>query len=184
MYSERYEERRPLFDAVFSNGVDQYVHSTGVIGVKLVVNVDEKHLDPYRSSPYGRSTQSGAVSVFLADNEETAKAEVYQGNPPKQYPTNTWLLSYKYQGTILNIQRIEAKEFTDQFLTATGHDKHEFSRDARAYLSEKGLTSKFDSIGWVSVQGDKMGIGGFVYNWTSGVEPTFEHLNTIRLDGR
>lgn len=85
MPSEQYKERLTFFDKVFSNGVDQYVHPTGIVGVKLVVGVEASAIDPYRISPYGRAAQSGYVSVFLADREETAKAEVFQGRPPLQY---------------------------------------------------------------------------------------------------
>jgi hypothetical protein len=182
MPSQRYEERKPFFDSVFANGVDQYVHPTGVEGVKLVVGVEQERIDPYRISPYGRTAQSGRVSIFIADREETAKAEVFQGQPPPQYPPNSWLLRYKYQGDILNIQKIESEEFRSGFLMSSGEYKHEFSQDVRYYLEEKGYTQRFDSIGWVSVQGDQMGQGGFVYNWVSGVNPQFDFLGMNRLD--
>jgi hypothetical protein len=182
MPSEQYNERLTFFDKVFSNGVDLYVHPTGVVGVKLVVDVEASAIDPYRISPYGRAAQSGYVSVFLADSEETAKGEVFQGRPPLQYPSNSWLLRYGYEGDILNIQRIPFEDFKSEFRQASGNLKHEFSQDVRYYLEEKGYTQKFDSIGWVSVQGDQMGQGGFVYNWVSGVQPNFNFLGMSRLD--
>ncbi|QDV43923.1 hypothetical protein Enr13x_37830 [Stieleria neptunia] len=183
MPSDRYEERKPFFDCVFENGVDQYVHPTGVTGVKIVTGVEESFLDPYFNSPYGqRAKSSGDLSIFLADSEQTAKAEVFQGQQSSGYPPNSWLLSYEYQGQILNIQKIEDENFKNDFLEASGEYKHEFSQDARHYLDEKGYAQKFDSIGWVSVQGNQIGQGGFVYNWVSGESPTFNHLCTIRLD--
>lgn len=182
MPSNRYEERKPFFDQVFSGGVGQYVHPTGVVGVKLVIGVEEVAIDPYRCSPYGRSAQSGCVSIFLADCEETAKEEVFQGNPPIQYPPNSWLLMYEYKGNILNIQKIADERFKSEFRQASGDYKHEFSQDVRHYLEVQGYTQAFDSIGWVSVQGDQIDQGGYVYNWISGVAPTFKHVNTSRLD--
>jgi hypothetical protein len=182
MPSIRYDERKPFFDSIFANGVDQYVHPTGVIGVKLVIGVEKEKIDPYRLSPFGRSAQNGKVSIFIADSERTAKAEVFQGEPPPQYPQNSWLLNYKYQGNILNIQKIESEEFKSEFLLASGAYKHEFSQDVRFYLEDKGYAQKYDSIGWVSVQGNQMGQGGFVYNWVSGVVPQFDFLGMNRLD--
>jgi hypothetical protein len=184
MPSERYDERKPFFDSVFAGGVDKYVHPTGVIGVKLVVGVEEGEIDPYRISPYGRSAKRGSVSIFIADSEETANAEVFQGQPPTQYPQNSWLLQYKYQGNILNIQKIESEEFKSAFLMSTGVYKHEFSQDLRHYLEENGYNQKFDSIGWVSVLGNQMVQGGFVYNWISGVMPHFDFLGKTRLDSK
>jgi hypothetical protein len=183
MPSERYEKRKPFFDSVFQSGVEQYVHPTGVTGVKIVTGVEESALKPYFVSPDGqRAKSSNDISIFLADSEETAKAEVFQGEPPSEYPPNSWMLSYEYKGNILNIHKIEADTFKSQFLAASGDSKHEFSQDARHYLEERGLNQNYDSIGWVSVQGDQMGQGGFVYNWVSGVAPTFNYLDTIRLD--
>jgi hypothetical protein len=179
---KRYEDRLPFFDSVFASGVEPYVHPTGVTGVKLVVGVDEASIDPFRLSPYGRSAKSGSVSIFIADSEETARAEVFQGSPPSQYPENTWLLRYRYKGNILNIQKIQEEEFRQEFLMSSGEYKHEFSQDVRRYLEENGHTRQFDSIGWVSVQGEQMGTGGFVYNWVSGVMPEFEYLGMDRLD--
>jgi len=183
MPSKRYEERRPFFDKIFGNGVDDFVHPTGVVGVKIVTGVEEQNLDPYFSSPYGqRAKASGDFSIFLADTVETAKAEVFQNAPFSGYPANTWSLEYKYEGSILNINRIPDETFKERFLQASGEYKHEFSQDARHYLAEKGYADQFDSIGWTSVQGDKLGQGGFVYNWLSGVMPTFDFLGKTRLD--
>ena len=183
MKSERYEERRPLFDRVFANGVTDFVHPTGVVGVKIVPGLKEWDLDPYFASPYaGRAKGSGDYSIFLGDSEETARAEVFQDSLFSGYPPNTWSLKYRYVGNILNINRIQDKEFTNQFLQASGAYKHECSQDARYYLTEKGYTDTFDSIGWTSVRGDSLGIGGFVYNWVSGVKPDFEYLGKVRLD--
>ena len=183
MPSERYEERKPFFDKVFANGVNEFVHPTGVVGVKIVAGIEESSLDPYYASPYAyRAKGSGDLSIFLADSEETARAEVFQDTPFSGYPPNTWGLEYKYEGNILNINRVPDEEFKREFLQASGEYKHEFSQDARHYLTEKGFTDEFDSIGWTSVQGDKLGQGGFVYNWISGVMPTFEYLDKTRLD--
>lgn len=183
MPSERYQERRLFFDEVFANGVDDFVHPTGVVGVKIVAGVEECNLDPYYSSPYAyRAKGSGDYSVFLADSDETARAEVFQDVPFSSYPPNTWSLKYRYEGNILNINRIQDEAFKKEFLQASGEYKHEFSQDARHYLTEKGYTGKFDSIGWTSVQGDRLGQGGFVYNWISGVTPTFDYLDKSRLD--
>jgi hypothetical protein len=183
MRSERYEERKAFFDNVFSEGVHRFVHPTGVEGVKLVEGVKEQDLKPYYSSPYGQRGKSpGDFSIFLADREETARTEMFQDQSFSGYPPNTWMLSYKYSGNILDIGLIPDEAFKADFLQASGEFKHEFSQDARHYLEEKGYTGTFDSLGWVSVQGQKLGVGGFVYNWISGVKPSFEYLEKVRLD--
>ena len=177
MPSERYQQRITFFDEVFSKGVDNYIQPTGVVGVKLIVGVEERDLNPYYSSPCPqRAKNPGDVSIFLADTIETAIAEVFPNNSFSGYPPNSWCMTYKYSGKILNINRIPNEQFKADFLRASGDYKHEFSQDARYYLSEKGLTDKFDSIGWTSVQGDSLGIGGYVYNWVSGVKTVFEYV--------
>jgi hypothetical protein len=183
MPSERYEQSIPFFDKVFGNGVDAYVHPTGVVGVKLVVGVAEHNLNPYFSSPTPqRAKNSGDVSIFLADTIQTAYAELFRNNSFSGYPLNSWCLSYRYSGELLNINLIPDDQFKAKFLNASGDYKHDFSQDARHYLSEKGYTDKFDSIGWTSVQGGFLGIGGFVCNWVSGVKTDFEFLGKVRLD--
>jgi hypothetical protein len=184
MPSERYIDRKQFFDSMFVSGVHQFVHPTGVIGIKLVIGVEEQNMDPYRSSPYGRSTMIGGMSIFMADSEETAKAEAFKGQPPLCYPPNSWQLEFKYNGNIFNIQKIPDEKFKAEFLMASGDYKHEFSQDLRHYLEEKGYTNTFDSIGWVSVQSQSQSMekGGFVYNWISGVNSQFEFLSMNRLD--
>jgi hypothetical protein len=183
MPSIRYNERKPLFDELFAGGIDAYVHPTGVIGVKVVTGVAEQSLDPYFVSASGqRGKNDGDLSIFLADCVETARAEVIPESPAGKYPPNTWCLQYKYSGNILDISRIPDENFKAEFLSASGVFKHEFSQDARYYLTERGMIEKIDSIGWPSVAGQKLGLGGYVYNWTSGVATSFEYLGKERLD--
>ena len=121
--------------------------------------------------------------MFLADNDETASAEAFQGvGYGGGYPPNTWSLSYKYEGMILDISQIANEEFKREFHQSSGEYKHEYSRDMRHYLAVKGYVDHFDSIGWASVPGGLLGQGGFVYNWISGVEPTFTYIDKKRLD--
>ena len=183
MPSMRYNERLPFFDEVFAGGIDTYVHPTGVIGVKVVTGVAESALDPYYSSPFGqRAKNSGDLSIFLADSLETASAEVLQSSSSGQFPANSWCLQYRYEGRILDISLIPDETFKREFLAASGECKHEFSQDARYYLTERGMTDRFDSIGWPSVEGERLVQGGFVYNWMSGVASTLEYLRKERLD--
>jgi hypothetical protein len=183
MPSERYNERKALFDRVFANGVDPFVHPTGVTGVRLVVRVPEADLDPFYQSPYGqRAHCSGDHSIFLADSLETARAEVLPGEHVGCYPPNSWCLEYRYAGNILDISRFPDELFKREFLAASGELKHEFSQDARHYLTERGMIDRFDSIGWPSVEGERLAHGGYVYNWVSGIASNFEYLGKERLD--
>ena len=183
MPSDNYEERLQFFDKVFENGVDAFVHPTGVFGIKIVLDVEEQKLNPFYSSPYPQRAKSpGDLSIFLADNLETAKAEVFPGNSFSGFPPNSWSLEYKYSGNILNINLIPDEKFKSQFLASSGDLKHEFSQDARYYLESKGFSGQYDSIGWTSVRGDEIGVGGFVYNWVSGDMPQFDYINKYRLD--
>ena len=151
-------------------------------GYKIVSSVPETDLDPYYVSPFPqRGKNRGDITIFLAETPELASCECFGNTGYSGAPSNTWLLEYRYEGQMLNIESITDEAFKSDFLERSGNAKHLFSQDFKFYLGLQGYANQCDSLGWKSVSGNLVGNPGFVIAWHSGDSGVFQFEKKTRI---
>jgi hypothetical protein len=162
--SPNYGQREKLLEEVFQSGVHPYIQTTGVDLFRLVTGRQLEEIKPYLGTNVSyRASYPDAPGLFTSSKPELTSAEVLGTLGFQSAPSPSYVLNYYFSGDAVMLDRIQHIGFQQQFLAATGLDRHEFSRDCRFFLESRGLISDAQALAWASPSGAALGIGGYTF---------------------
>ena len=186
----QYKQLLPIIDRVFESGIAPYVHATGFNATRIITNVtniSQDKIDPfYTPGNPARGNLPGNYRLFTADMKENSFLETLGHSGDGPIPHGTYELHYRLDGLTLNFERIVDSEFRQNYSKTGGSSEENriFSQCVDYYLESKGLTSQFDTYGWLSISGQTKKVSGYVHAWKSKNTGSLQHIETIFIPSR
>ncbi len=176
----------PVIERTFASGLDPYIHPTGFDATRIITGVakPENEIDPfYTPASPQRGNASGNSRLFTTDLRPLAFQESLHHTGDGALPQNTFELQFRFEGKTLDLNLIGDEEFRSLYFKNEGikAEDHLFSQCVDYYLEERGLTTGYDTYGWLSVAAYGLPISGYVHAWKSAESVTLRHTKTIRL---
>lgn len=182
--SINFDERQPLFEQVFQSGVAPFTTQIDNLDVyRLVTGREYAEIQPYYATdkPY-RGVYPTASGLFTADKAAATSAEVLGSTSFATAPEPSYLLSYRFSGNAVRLDKIKNDRFETEFLSASGPTKHEFSQDCRYYLESKGYLPDSQALAWNSVSGQLLNVPSLTYMVLPPFSGALTYLGCERVD--